>query len=169
MPHDGKSAGEIVLRAPWLTQGYFNNPEGSEQLWAGGYLHTSDIAVVDANGYVHITDRIKDVIKTGGEWVSSLQIEDLISQCAGVAEAAVIGVKDDKWGERPLALVVKRASDANGVSDAVIKDHLKSVRRPGHHLEIRNSARRSCSSTAFPRRASARSTRRSCASGTADM
>ena len=77
------------------------------------------------NGYVHITDRIKDVIKTGGEWVSSLQIEDLISQCAGVAEAAVIGVKDDKWGERPLALVVKRASDANGVSDAVIKNHLK--------------------------------------------
>ncbi len=122
VPHDGNSAGEIVLRAPWLTQGYFNNPEGSEQLWAGGYLHTSDIAVVDANGYVHITDRIKDVIKTGGEWVSSLQIEHLISQCA---EAAVIGVKDDKWGERPLALVVKRASDANGVSDAVIKNHLK--------------------------------------------
>jgi fatty-acyl-CoA synthase len=125
VPHDGKSAGEIVMRAPWLTQGYFNNPEGSEQLWAGGYLHTSDIAVVDANGSVHITDRIKDVIKTGGEWVSSLQIEDLISQCAGVAEAAVIGVKDDKWGERPLALVVKRASDADSVSDTAIKEHLK--------------------------------------------
>ena len=125
VPHDGKSAGEIVLRAPWLTQGYFNNPEGSEQLWAGGYLHTSDIAVVSADGCVHITDRIKDVIKTGGEWVSSLQIEDLISQCAGVAEAAVIGVKDDKWGERPLALVVKKASGAESLSDAVIKDHLK--------------------------------------------
>jgi fatty-acyl-CoA synthase len=131
IPHDGKSAGEIVLRAPWLTQGYFNNPEGSEQLWAGGYLHTSDIAVVDPNGYVHITDRIKDVIKTGGEWVSSLQIEDLISQCAGVAEAAVIGVKDDKWGERPLALVVKRASDTNGVSEAFIKNHLKTFADKG--------------------------------------
>jgi fatty-acyl-CoA synthase len=131
IPHDGKSAGEIVLRAPWLTQGYFNNPEGSEQLWAGGYLHTSDIAVVDPNGYVHITDRIKDVIKTGGEWVSSLQIEDLISQCAGVAEAAVIGVKDDKWGERPLALVVKRASDANGVSEMAIKNHLKTFADKG--------------------------------------
>jgi fatty-acyl-CoA synthase len=129
--HDGKSAGEIVLRAPWLTQGYFNNPEGSEQLWAGGYLHTSDIATVDANGYVHITDRIKDVIKTGGEWVSSLQIEDLISQCAGVAEVAVIGVKDDKWGERPLALVVKRTTDANGVSDAAIKSHLKTFADQG--------------------------------------
>jgi fatty-acyl-CoA synthase len=131
VPHDGKSPGEIVLRAPWLTQGYFNNPEGSEELWAGGYLHTSDIAVIDANGSVHITDRIKDVIKTGGEWVSSLQIEDLIAQCAGVAEAAVIGVKDDKWGERPLALVVKRTSEANGLSDAVIKDHLKAFADKG--------------------------------------
>jgi fatty-acyl-CoA synthase len=65
------------------------------------------------------------VIKTGGEWVSSLQIEDLIAQCAGVAEAAVIGVRDEKWGERPLALVVKRPSDANGISEAAIKDHLK--------------------------------------------
>ena len=124
VPHDGKSAGEIVMRAPWLTQGYFDNPETSEQLWAGGYLHTGDIAVVGPDGYVHITDRMKDVIKTGGEWVSSLQIEDLISQCAGVAEAAVIGVKDDKWGERPLALVVKRA-DSSGASETAIKDHLK--------------------------------------------
>ena len=131
VPHDGKTAGEIVLRSPWLTQGYFNNPEGSEQLWAGGYLHTSDIATVDANGYVHITDRIKDVIKTGGEWVSSLQIEDLISQCAGVAEVAVIGVKDDRWGERPLALVVKRTSDVNGVSDLSIKSHLKAFADQG--------------------------------------
>jgi fatty-acyl-CoA synthase len=131
VPHDGKSAGEIVMRAPWLTQGYFNNPETSEELWAGGYLHTSDIAVVSPGGRVHITDRIKDVIKTGGEWVSSLQIEDLISQCAGVAEAAVIGVKDDKWGERPMALVVKKASDADGVSDTAIKDHLKSCADKG--------------------------------------
>jgi len=125
VPHDGKSAGEIVLRAPWLTQGYYNNPETSEQLWAGGYLHTSDVAVVSPDGYVHITDRIKDVIKTGGEWVSSLQIEDLISQCPGVAEAAVIGVKDDKWGERPLALVVKKAGGADPLTDAAIKTHLK--------------------------------------------
>jgi fatty-acyl-CoA synthase len=131
VPHDGKSAGEIVMRAPWLTQGYFNNPETSEELWAGGYLHTSDIAVVSPGGRVHITDRIKDVIKTGGEWVSSLQIEDLISQCAGVAEAAVIGVKDDKWGERPMALVVKKASDPNGATDSVVKNHLKAFADKG--------------------------------------
>ena len=123
IPHDGKSAGEIVLRSPWLTQGYFDNPESSEQLWAGGYLHTSDIAVVGPDGYVHITDRLKDVIKTGGEWVSSLQIEDLITQCPGVGEAAVIGVKDDRWGERPLALVVKSGGD--DLIDEAVKSHLK--------------------------------------------
>jgi fatty-acyl-CoA synthase len=121
--HDGKSAGEIVLRSPWLTQGYFDNPESSEQLWAGGYLHTNDIAVVSPDGYVHITDRLKDVIKTGGEWVSSLQMEDLITQCPGVAEAAVIGVKDDRWGERPLALVVK--SGGGALTDEAVKSHLK--------------------------------------------
>jgi fatty-acyl-CoA synthase len=125
VPHDGKSAGEIVLRSPWLTQGYFDNPEGSEQLWAGGYLHTNDIAVVSPGGYVHITDRLKDVIKTGGEWVSSLQIEDLLTQCPGVAEAAVIGVKDDRWGERPLALVVEDPTGTGGVTEVVVKAHLK--------------------------------------------
>ncbi|HME84923.1 MAG TPA: AMP-binding protein [Roseiarcus sp.] len=125
LPHDGKASGEIVLRAPWLTQGYFNDPNGSDQLWAGGYLHTSDVAAMTPEGYVQITDRIKDVVKTGGEWVSSLQIEDLIMHCAGVAEAAVIGVKDEKWGERPMALVVRDASSAEAVSEAAIKAHLK--------------------------------------------
>jgi fatty-acyl-CoA synthase len=125
VPHDGKASGEIVLRAPWLTQGYFNDPNGSDQLWAGGYLHTNDVAVMTPEGYVQITDRIKDVIKTGGEWVSSLQIEDLIMHRPGVAEAAVIGVKDEKWGERPMALVVRDASSAEAVGAAEIKDHLK--------------------------------------------
>lgn len=125
VPHDGKASGEIVLRAPWLTQGYFNDPNGSEQLWAGGYLHTSDVAAMTPEGYVQITDRIKDVVKTGGEWVSSLQIEDLITHCPGVDQAAVIGVKDEKWGERPMALVVREAASAEAVSEAVIKAHLK--------------------------------------------
>ena len=125
VPHDGKASGEIVLRAPWLTQGYFNDPNGSDQLWEGGYLHTSDVGAVTSEGYVQITDRIKDVIKTGGEWVSSLQIEDLIMHRPGVAEAAVIGVKDEKWGERPMALVVRDASSAEAVGAAEIKDHLK--------------------------------------------
>jgi fatty-acyl-CoA synthase len=86
--HDGKATGEIVVRAPWLTQGYFKNPEASETLWAGGYLHTNDIANIDAQGYLQVTDRLKDVIKTGGEWVSSLEIEDIISQHPAVSEVA---------------------------------------------------------------------------------
>jgi fatty-acyl-CoA synthase len=123
--HDGKTPGEIVVRAPWLTQGYVDNAEASEQLWAGGYLHTDDIGIMEPNGYLRIVDRIKDVIKTGGEWVSSAQIEDLISQCKGVSKAAVIGVKDDKWGERPLALVIRDAQTGDDLSEAQIKAHLK--------------------------------------------
>jgi acyl-CoA synthetase (AMP-forming)/AMP-acid ligase II len=124
MPHDGKASGEIVARAPWLTQGYFNNPEASEQLWSGGYLHTNDIGVMTPDGYVQITDRIKDVIKTGGEWVSSLELEDIITQRAGVAEVAVIGIKDARWGERPLALVVRDPKAQPPVSEDEVKAHV---------------------------------------------
>ena len=106
--HDGKAYGEIVVRAPWLTQGYLNNPEASAHLWSGGYLHTQDIANIDPTGNLQITDRIKDVIKSGGEWISSLEIESLISLYPGVSEVAVIGISDEKWGERPVALVVLR-------------------------------------------------------------
>ncbi|HEX3633912.1 MAG TPA: fatty acid--CoA ligase, partial [Paraburkholderia sp.] len=120
--HDGKAYGEVVVRAPWLTQGYLNNPEASAQLWAGGYLHTQDIANIDPTGNVQITDRIKDVIKSGGEWISSLEIESLISLHPGVAEVAVIGIKDDKWGERPVALVVLKADMAATEED--IKQHV---------------------------------------------
>ena len=103
VPRDGTAQGEIVLRAPSLTQGYLNKPQASEELWDGGYLHTQDVAVMFPDGSVQIVDRIKDVIKTGGEWVSSIQVESLISDVPGVQEAAVIGVKDEKWGERPMA------------------------------------------------------------------
>ena len=106
VPHDGQSAGEIVVRAPWLTQGYLKDPVNSEKLWAGGWLHTGDIGVIDKDGYLKITDRLKDVIKTGGEWVSSLDLEDLIMRHEAVAEACVIGVPDPKWSERPFAAIV---------------------------------------------------------------
>jgi fatty-acyl-CoA synthase len=118
--HDGKASGEIVVRTPWLTQGYLKNPEASATLWAGGYLHTNDIGVIDGNGYLQVTDRLKDVIKTGGEWVSSLEVEDIISQHPSVSEVAVIGVKDEKWGERPRALVTLKT----GV-DALTPDDIK--------------------------------------------
>jgi fatty-acyl-CoA synthase len=96
LPHDGKTPGELVARAPWLTQGYLKDPKGSEKLWAGGWLHTGDIATIDTDGYVKITDRLKDLIRSGCEWISSLQLEDLILRHSGVAEAAVIGVPDPK-------------------------------------------------------------------------
>jgi len=89
-----------------LTQGYLKDTKNSENLWQGGYLHTGDVALRDERGYVKITDRTKDVIKSGGEWISSLELEDIFSHHAAVAEVAVIAQADEKWGERPLALVV---------------------------------------------------------------
>jgi fatty-acyl-CoA synthase len=122
VPRDGKSQGEIVLRAPFLTQGYFGKPGASEELWAGGWLHTQDVAVVAPDGSVQIVDRLKDVIKTGGEWVSSIEVESLIVEVPGVQEAAVIGVKDEKWGERPMAFVVRREGSA--LEPAQVRAHL---------------------------------------------
>jgi fatty-acyl-CoA synthase len=104
--HDGESLGEIVVRAPWLTQGYLNEPEKGAELWENGWLHTGDLASIDALGGVEIKDRIKDVIKTGGEWISSLDLENLISEHAAVMSVAVVGIADEQWGERPMALVV---------------------------------------------------------------
>ena len=128
VPHDGKTRGEIVTRAPWLTMGYLNDPAASEQLWAGGYMHTGDVATWDADGYIHIVDRIKDIIKSGGEWVSSIQVEDIISEKSGVVKAAVIAVKDAKWGERPMALVIVEPGFAGGSAEAAeeaIRTHVK--------------------------------------------
>lgn len=106
--HDGKEQGEIQVRTPWLTPGYLNDPERSAALWEGGWLHTGDVAVIDPQGYIQIVDRLKDVIKSGGEWISSLELENLLSLHPKVSEAAVIGIPDEKWGERPLAIIVPR-------------------------------------------------------------
>ena len=125
LPRDGKAAGEVVVRAPWLTQGYLNDRQSSEQLWRGGYLHTNDIANIDVDGYVGITDRIKDVIKSGGEWISSLEIEDILSQHPCVSEVAVIGVPDERWGERPLALIVCKPGHADKITEDDIKAHVQ--------------------------------------------
>ena len=126
VPHDGKSQGEVVARAPWLTQGYLKDRKSSENLWHGGWLHTGDIGVIDAEGYLRITDRIKDVIKSGGEWISSLEIEDLLLRHDKVIEATVIGIPDRKWGERPLALVVLRSGQSEDGVERELKEHLKS-------------------------------------------
>jgi fatty-acyl-CoA synthase len=124
VPRDGNSAGEIVVRAPWLTHGYLKDRQSSERLWAGGWLHTGDIAVVDPRGYLKIIDRLKDVIKTGGEWVSSLDLEDVILQHPRVAEVAVIGVPDPRWTERPVAVVVAKPGERVGEDEikALVQD-----------------------------------------------
>ncbi|WP_239806744.1 long-chain-fatty-acid--CoA ligase [Croceicoccus hydrothermalis] len=105
--------GEIVFRSPWLTAAYADDAVASAELWAGSWLHSGDIGHFGADGALRITDRLKDVIKSGGEWISSQQLEGLISQVDGVSEVAVIGVPDEKWGERPLALIVPVAGAAN--------------------------------------------------------
>ena len=125
VPHDGKTSGEVVVRAPWLTQGYLNDPANSESLWRGGYLHTNDIGTIDPEGYLLITDRIKDVVKSGGEWISSLVIEDIVSQHPGVSEVAVIALSDEKWGERPLALIVLKQESVNLVTEQHIQAHVR--------------------------------------------
>ena len=122
LPHDGHTTGEVVVRSPWLTQGYLHNPEASAELWEGGVLHTGDIGHIDAEGFLQITDRIKDVIKTGGEWTSSLQIEDVVAQHPAVADVAVIGVPDPRWGERPRALVTLRPESVGQVSEHDIRN-----------------------------------------------
>ncbi len=103
-----EKVGELVLRAPWLTQGYFKDPARSAELWREGWLHTGDLAFRDREGYIRITDRLKDVIKIGGEWISSLELESALSQHPAVREVAVVGVPDAKWEERPHAEVVLR-------------------------------------------------------------
>ncbi len=108
LPHDAASAGEVVMRAPWLTRSYHNAPGQTEQLWRNGWLHSGDVGHIDAEGYLQVTDRIKDVIKSGGEWISSLDLENILSQHEAVLESAAIGVPDEKWGERPIMIVVPR-------------------------------------------------------------
>ncbi len=117
--------GEIVVRAPWLTKGYYKLDEKSKELWKNGWLHTGDIAFIDNEGYYKITDRLKDVIKTGGEWISSLELESMISQCKSISQVAVIGVPDEKWGERPVAFVILKKDTDKDNSDKICKNTLQ--------------------------------------------
>ncbi|MCS3471326.1 fatty-acyl-CoA synthase [Pseudomonas sp. JUb42] len=130
LPADGESQGELVLRAPWLTEGYYREPEKGAELWKGGWLHTGDVATLDSMGFIDIRDRIKDVIKTGGEWISSLALEDLCSRHPAVREVAVVGIADPQWGERPFALLV--AHEGQTIDARDLKEHLKPFVELGH-------------------------------------
>ncbi|NIM70262.1 MAG: long-chain-fatty-acid--CoA ligase [Xanthomonadales bacterium] len=117
LPRDGKSFGHLLVRGPAIASGYFKHDE--EILDADGWFDTGDIAHIDALGYMQITDRDKDVIKSGGEWISSIEVENTAVGCPGVTEAAVIGIAHPKWGERPLLLVVAQADAELGKSDVL--------------------------------------------------
>ncbi|MEZ0606989.1 fatty acid--CoA ligase [Fibrella sp. WM1] len=125
LPHDGHAVGELVAHGPWLTQGYWQEPDRSDDLWQHGWLHTGDVASISADYWVQIADRTKDVIKTGGEWVSSLEIENLLSQIEGIAEVAVVGLPDEKWGERPHAIIVLKPDFVGKLEPKAIKDALQ--------------------------------------------
>ncbi|HEY6378037.1 MAG TPA: long-chain fatty acid--CoA ligase [Candidatus Dormibacteraeota bacterium] len=107
VPHDGEAMGEICVRGPWIASQYYGDDQPGEK-FAGGWLHTGDVATIDLYGYVRITDRTKDLVKSGGEWISSVELEGLLMSHPDVLEAAVIAVPDQRWTERPLACVVPR-------------------------------------------------------------
>jgi 3-(methylthio)propionyl---CoA ligase len=109
LPHDGTSFGELLVRGPWVINAYFNDPAASKDAFDDeGWFRTGDVATIDAEGYMQIVDRAKDVVKSGGEWISSIDIENKAMGHPDVAEAAVIGVPHPKWDERPILVVVKK-------------------------------------------------------------
>jgi fatty-acyl-CoA synthase len=119
LPRDGKSAGNVLVRGPWILRRYFKDA-GGDPLTPDGWLQTGDVGTIDPDGYLQITDRSKDVIKSGGEWISSIELENIAVGHPAVAEAAVIGVCHPKWDERPLLIVVKRPNADLG-KEAMLK------------------------------------------------
>jgi fatty-acyl-CoA synthase len=120
LPCDGEAVGEIEVRGPWVTGAYYKDDD--PQKFHDGWLRTGDVGTIDPLGYVNLTDRAKDVIKSGGEWISSMELENLLMAHPEVTEAAVIGIADEKWGERPLAAVV--VPDGSAVSAAELRAFL---------------------------------------------
>ncbi len=120
LPHDGKTVGELLVRGPWITSAYYNDEEATRKaVEPDGWFHTGDVASIDPDGYIQLTDRLKDVIKSGGEWISSIDLENAAMAHEGVAEAAVIAISHPKWGERPLLLVTARAGSRPGHDDII--------------------------------------------------
>jgi fatty-acyl-CoA synthase len=110
VPWDGQTPGELEVRGPFIAASYYNPPEGPTRWSEDGWLRTGDVATIDAEGYMKITDRTKDLIKSGGEWISSVDLENALVGHPAVKEAAVIAVPHAKWVERPLAIVVVQES-----------------------------------------------------------
>jgi acyl-CoA synthetase (AMP-forming)/AMP-acid ligase II len=123
VPWDGESTGELEVRGPWIASDYYEDPTGRDK-FDDGWLRTGDIAAIDRHGAIRITDRAKDVIKSGGEWISSVELEGELMAHPGVLEAAVIAKPDERWQERPLACVVR--CEGSEVSAEELREHLRS-------------------------------------------
>jgi fatty-acyl-CoA synthase len=127
VPEDGHSMGELLVRGPWVTQGYYNDPRTFDGFSGEAYTRywrSGDGAVIDENRYIKIVDRFKDVIKSGGEWISSVDLENHLVAHPKVKEACVVGVPHPKWEERPLALVVPKPELKEAVSKEELLEHL---------------------------------------------
>ncbi|HDP25899.1 MAG TPA: fatty-acid--CoA ligase [Deltaproteobacteria bacterium] len=120
---DGKEWGEIWLRGPWIASEYYKDPERSKASFEGGWLHMGDVATIDEEGYIRLVDRTKDLVKSGGEWISSVDLENIIMSHPKVMEAAVIGIPDPKWQEVPMACVV--TSTGQELTEEELNDFLK--------------------------------------------
>ncbi len=123
LPHDGATFGRLKVKGPAVAKSYFKG-EGAEAFDAEGWFDTGDVATIDEYGYMHITDRAKDVIKSGGEWISSIELENIAVGCAGVQEAAAIGLPHPKWDERPLLVIVRKKDSSISREDVLA--HLES-------------------------------------------
>jgi fatty-acyl-CoA synthase len=121
LPRDGISSGRLQCRGPWVVKRYFR--DDSDCIDSGGWFDTGDVATIHPEGTMQITDRAKDVIKSGGEWISSIDLENAAVGCPGVAEAAAIGIPHPKWDERPLLLIVR--AEGSGATEQQIRDHLR--------------------------------------------
>jgi fatty-acyl-CoA synthase len=123
LPWDGEAVGEIEVRGPWVTSGYYNSDDPDvDQKFHDGWLRTGDVGRLDSRGYISLSDRAKDVIKSGGEWISSVDLENALMAHPDVVEAAVVGIPDEKWQERPLATVVLREGATTTADE--LRDHL---------------------------------------------
>ncbi|HEY2042667.1 MAG TPA: long-chain-fatty-acid--CoA ligase [Jatrophihabitans sp.] len=122
LPHDGDSVGEICLRGPWIATRYHAMPQPEERFTADGYWRSGDAGTIDSAGYLKLTDRLKDIIKSGGEWISTIDMENALAAHPAIAEAAVVGVSHPRWQERPVAIVV--LEPGHHVSEQDIRDHL---------------------------------------------
>ncbi len=155
VPWDGESTGELEVRGPWIAASYFDDESGADR-FHDGWLRTGDIASIDEHAFIQITDRSKDVIKSGGEWISSVELENEVMAHPDVIEAAVIAKPDERWAERPLCCVVVREGAQLAAEELL--EHLRGRAWPSGGCPTS-----SLSSPRSPRPASASSTRRSCA------